>query len=1535
MRILYCLLFALCFPSLGLGLALGQERVVLLVGESEYGSAETMTAFATDLETRLNLDVDLRLSEGNELPPVPSPDEADLLVLFLRFRQVDDAQLAQLGAWFDAGKPVVALRTTSHAFLGHMDWFPPYFGGHYKSHAPNGAGTRTVIPMAARTHPILRGIPLSMEMGHGGTYDTQPLSDGASVLMFGRTGDLPTQPVAWTFEYKPGARIFYTSMGSIENFGRRGFRTLLANAVLWGLEKDVPARGAYGNGGPNPPAPASTSIPAPPVGLVPPGAEVLFDGTDLKAWRHWDPSVEPRAIRIDGRADTSAGGPVFELPRWPIEGRALIARPGFGDLVTRGDYADYHLHLDFLVPEERGIPDNFRGASGVYVAGRYEIALLDSYQKDLSDESSGALFGQHSPSQNASAPPNTWQSLDLSYRHAAGENPRLSVWLNDVQVLKDVTLEKATSYGFLRPLPGPESAGEARHVASKEDSARCDWGKDSFSVSTRFRSTAGGTLVAKCPPSGQWVADAKALFLRGGHLVYDIGWIGALSSKNTWADGDWHRVVLTSHEGQVRLYVDGELEAEREDFRAKDKPAFVLKAGEANDNFGGTYNGEMKQLRFYDRALSPKEAAALAGGKNPKATPTYTWNGKPDKERESRPRREAGDPVPSPIRLQADCSPVRFANIWVLPLGSVDHAGLVASLDHESYERGEVIFRGTCLGCHGADGLRTLNPKARPFARGILENGSDPLSLFHTVTKGYQEMPSNEWLRPDQRYDVIHYVRERFLREENKSQYFGVTDAYLNGLPKGVPAELADESDLPRRDYGPVLASQLGDHVGSALTVRLDDETSMSYDLQVMGSPAAWTGGFLDLAETQHHKQRGEGRARPGGELMAGLEAWGWGHGGSLDWDRSRRPARGPLPKDWLDYHGHYLHGDQVVLSYAIDSREVLEVPGVDRSSGLPVITHRITVAAGDTELLLALANAPEGDDLTQYWTRSSDEQAGLHTWQLGMTAHAPLGEEPKRFAAAATLAGGQLEADDQGRLFLRVPASSTPTELYILRLAGTSADQLRGFENFLNSAREQSLPVAPETLTHGGPARWGETLTSSGQLGAEDGPYTVDSIALPESNPWNAWLRTSALDFYQDGRAAVSMYGGDLWIVSGIDKDLKQLEWRRFAAGMFEPMGVRVIGGQLFVGCRDRITRLHDLNGDGEADFYESFFPDPDVSVNFHAFNFDLQTDTDGAFYYAKSGQYTDFSLGGGILKVAPDGRSHEVYSTGLRTPNGMGMSPDGRPLVSDNQGNWIPASKISLGKPGAFHGVFPAINTNGPGKQTREDFDQPVIWMPQSLDSSSGGQLWLDDDRFGPLAGRYLHTSFGKGWMYVLMVEDLGDVAQAGIYRLPFQFDAGLQRLRTNPSDGQVYTVGLSGWQGPGGGADGCLQRLRYTGKPSSMLLESNARPGRVELTFSAPLNRELSLSKDNYRAKRWNYLWTRNYGSDHYSLLSPGQKGEDNVSITSLELSADGKTLSVGLADLVPVHQLMLEFDLLGADGKPVTEQLYMTINRIPED
>jgi len=84
--------------------------------------------------------------------------------------------------------------------------------------------------------------------------------------------------------------------------------------------------------------------------------------------------------------------------------------------------------------------------------------------------------------------------------------------------------------------------------------------------------------------------------------------------------------------------------------------------------------------------------------------------------------------------------------------------------------------------------------------------------------------------------------------------------------------------------------------------------------------------------------------------------------------------------------------------------------------------------------------------------------------------------------------------------------------------------------------------------------------------------------------------MRLTALDFFSDGRCAVCTMNGDVWIVSNIDANLERVTWKRFATGLYEPLGLRIVDDTIYVLGRDQITRLHDLNGDGEADFYEDF---------------------------------------------------------------------------------------------------------------------------------------------------------------------------------------------------------------------------------------------------------------------------------------------------------------------------------------------------------
>lgn len=873
---------------------------------------------------------------------------------------------------------------------------------------------------------------------------------------------------------------------------------------------------------------------------------------------------------------------------------------------------------------------------------------------------------------------------------------------------------------------------------------------------------------------------------------------------------------------------------------------------------------------------------------------------------------------------------------------ALDHAGILQKLRERDFVAGGEIFHGYCADCHGKDGSTPSLPTARAFGSQRLKFGADPYRMFLTLSHGNGLMAPMRHLTPHERYQVVHYVREQFMKPSSPD-YAAVDKTYLASLPKGNRDGTEVREVL--RDYGPALASQLRRQYSSVLTIKLD-QVSIAYDLHTMDQAGIWTDGFLDLSDTQHARDRGEGTASPAGKEIAPLSYWKWGHEGTFDYSTDGLAPRGPLPTKWMDYHGHYRWGNEIVFSYKIDGREVLESP--QARDGL--ILHRLEVGPGP-ELTLAVASGNPAE-------ASRVQLLGLHDGTSGtgwgaasqyvIAATRPKGDGTTEFVTASVFGdatGLRWSSDTAGRLVLTIPASDHGRAFTIARTVAEGDQAQTQFIAATRLSQSETESVSLRNLTQGGPLLWPEVMETVGVPGLEQDGYALDTLTLPDQTPWNTWFRTSALDFFPDGRMVLATYGGDIWIVSGINAELDHLRWKRFAAGLYEPFGVKVVDEQVYVTCKDRLTRLHDLNGDDEADFYESFSADQDVSVNFHAFNFDLQTDQDGSFYYAKSGHGGDSEIPGAVIKVSKDGRTRELFCTGFRTPNGMGMLPNGRPVASDNQGQWMPASKINLLRPDGFYGWVQTYSTPGkwaPGGGSidlekvvpPDSFDQPLIWMPQDFDNSSGGQLWVDDPRFGPLSDHLLHTSFGKGWMSYVMMQEIDDVTQGAIIKLPFDFRTGVMRARVNPADGQVYATGLQGWNGGGriGLLDGGVQRLRFTGKSRLMVTDAQVESDGLRITFNAPLDPNASTDPNGYSVEHWNYHWRAEYGSDMHSPTTD-EVGIESLSIESISMGSDGRSVKLRIPDLIPVDQLHLILRVRGEDGQPLQEEIYWTIHRIP--
>jgi type 1 glutamine amidotransferase/nicotinamidase-related amidase len=224
-----------------------QPKIVFVIAEDEYFAKDTMPAFAREeLEKRFGWKPLIIQSDSKtDVPGLEALDDADLLVMFMRRRELPAEQLGRFKKWFEAGRPVVGVRTASHSFQNWLEFDKVVLGSNYGRHYGSGKeGERTAITLAtkeAAAHPILRGVPLagSPWQSNASLYRVVPLKETTTPLLKGKWKDAPEEPVAWTNNYK-GGRIFYTSLGHPDDFKEPRFRRLLVNGILWALDKPIP-----------------------------------------------------------------------------------------------------------------------------------------------------------------------------------------------------------------------------------------------------------------------------------------------------------------------------------------------------------------------------------------------------------------------------------------------------------------------------------------------------------------------------------------------------------------------------------------------------------------------------------------------------------------------------------------------------------------------------------------------------------------------------------------------------------------------------------------------------------------------------------------------------------------------------------------------------------------------------------------------------------------------------------------------------------------------------------------------------------------------------------------------------------------------------------------------------------------------------------------------------------------------------------------------------------------------------------------------
>lgn len=463
--------------------------------------------------------------------------------------------------------------------------------------------------------------------------------------------------------------------------------------------------------------------------------------------------------------------------------------------------------------------------------------------------------------------------------------------------------------------------------------------------------------------------------------------------------------------------------------------------------------------------------------------------------------------------------------------------------------------------------------------------------------------------------------------------------------------------------------------------------------------------------------------------------------------------------------------------------------------------------------------------------------------------------------------------------------------------------------------------------------------LPDFARLAANDGidpgkPFAIDKIDWPEENPWDSWVRFGGFDLFPDGnRAALSTWNGDVWTVTGLNGTLDTLVWQRIATGLNQPLGLKIVDEQIYVAGRDQLTRLVDLNGDGETDFYENFNNDVNNSEHFHEQVMDLQTDAAGNFYFMKSARHglpAQHPHHGTLIRVSSDGEQSDVLAYGFRASNGLGISPGPILYGTDQEGFWMPANRINrITDPGKFYGNL--WGWHPPGDDPPDSYEPPLCWVAPFVDRSPATLVWIPTDTWGEMADSILSVSYGTGKIYTVLQQKIGDTVQGALTEMGLEFPTGVMRGRFHPITGDLYIAGLFGWSSEKQ-ADTGFYRVRMTGAPLRTPKSFRAVKDGLIIDFYTPLNPESVANLENWRIQSWEYRWSKNYGSPQ--LKRSGEEGRDEHPVQSATLSEDGKTVFLKVPTLTPTMQFHVEIKGNFADGVPLDCYLHGTIQVLEE-
>lgn len=409
---------------------------------------------------------------------------------------------------------------------------------------------------------------------------------------------------------------------------------------------------------------------------------------------------------------------------------------------------------------------------------------------------------------------------------------------------------------------------------------------------------------------------------------------------------------------------------------------------------------------------------------------------------------------------------------------------------------------------------------------------------------------------------------------------------------------------------------------------------------------------------------------------------------------------------------------------------------------------------------------------------------------------------------------------------------------------------------------------------------------------------------------------------------------------------DQSEIEVVEIATDLYEPSAMCVHKGELYVAHRKKVERLRDLDNDGYFETHELIAHGWE-GWNYHQFVFGL-TPHNGKLYAALSTAMAppawegmlhnagpNGPMRGGLIEIDIEAKTAFVIAGGLRTPNGLGVSPDGALVYLDNQGTWMPTSTLAEIIPGRFYGHYNWTNfvpmleerfpSGGhPSVYADRPRTSPALWLPQNEVVNSPTQPLPITS--GPFKGQMLVGELTAGGVRRVFLERVNGQLQGALFRFTQGLESGVNRMAWAP-DGSLIVAGIGAggnwnWRGTQFG----LQRLTPNWNSVFEMKTVRAAWSGFGIEFTQRPNGDSHFDSNNYTVTSWKYEPTAEYG---------GPKVDERSHVVrNVIYINDPKTVLIEVLGLLPGRVYHIVADLKNARDEPIwSTEAWYTLNQLP--